>query len=57
VTAEEKAKEAEVIKARQRACDKHVRGRKPYDCFIGKSPPTCAFCGITKAEYEKENPA
>jgi hypothetical protein len=48
---------AELLRVSQANCEKHRRERKPFDTFIGSHPPTCAFCGITKAQYEKDSPA
>lgn len=56
MTPDEQKQHDAVIKARQADCKMHLRDRKPRDTFIG-SPPTCAFCGISRANYEKTSPA
>jgi hypothetical protein len=44
-----------LVKQRQADCEYHKR-EKPRDTFIGTNPAVCAFCGITRAEYERQCP-
>lgn len=51
---QKKAKELEVTRAGQAACEGHTRKDPPPTWIIslGFKTPTCALCGISRSDFE-----
>ena len=50
MTPEEKA---ELVRQKQVNCEKHKQEQDTFIIGGGSKIPVCAFCGITKPEYQK----